>query len=214
MEAKGLPENFLGDTDYGHLNVKFIQNWDYRDSAILPKSGWHITVPLEIGIAAGEETNPYLQAGIDGGIYFPLSDSWQLGIGGFANYVFPTAGKDVFPIDLRFFNGGARSVRSFPERELGPSTGGDPYGGEFSWAVNTEVSRNLTGSVRLVGFVDAGAVTGDYVGSREGGLEIAAGLGVRIDLPIGPVRLEYGHNMTQGDSEPSGTWHFAIGTTF
>jgi hypothetical protein len=28
------------------------------------------------------------------------------------------------------------------------------------------------------------------------------------------VRLEYGHNLTQGAGEPSGTWHFAIGTTF
>jgi outer membrane protein insertion porin family len=45
-------------------------------------------------------------------------------------------------------------------------------------------------------------------------VEVAAGLGLRLDLPIGPVRLEYGHNMTQGRGEPGGTWHFAIGTTF
>ena len=117
-------------------------------------------------------------------------------------------------MDLRAFNGGARSVRSFPERELGPSFGGDPYGGDFSWAVNTELSRNIAGAVMLVAFADAGAVTGSYIGQRQGGLELAAGLGIRFDLPIGPVRLEYGHNLTQDAGEPSGTWHFAIGTTF
>ena len=44
--------------------------------------------------------------------------------------------------------------------------------------------------------------------------EIAAGLGIRIDLPVGPIRLEYGHNLTQDLGEPSGTWHFAIGAAF
>lgn len=210
----GLPINFLGETDYGLLNMKFTQAWDYRDSPILPKSGWHISVPLEIGIAGGEESNPYAQAGIDGGIYFPLSDTWQLGIGGFANWVIPTAKLSEFPIDLRLFNGGARSVRSFPERELGPSFGGNSFGGDISWAVNTEVSRNLTDSIQAVAFVDAGAVSGDYAGVRQAGVEVAAGLGIRIDLPIGPVRLEYGHNLTQDAGEPGGTWHFAIGTTF
>ncbi|WP_411825986.1 outer membrane protein assembly factor [Luteolibacter sp. AS25] len=209
-----LPISLLGDTQYFHTWVKFTQSLDYRDSKILPKSGWHVDLPLQIGAAIGDDTNTYLKAGVDGGIYLPISDTWQLGIGGFAELVTTSGGIAQLPVDLRVFNGGARSVRSFPERELGPSFAGDPYGGDFSWAVNTEVSKSLKGPLRAVAFVDAGAVTGDYTGPRQGGLEIAAGLGVHIDLPIGPVRLEYGHNLTQDDAEPSGTWHFAIGTTF
>jgi len=214
VEENGLPVSLLGDPEYGLLNLKLTQAWDYRDSRILPKSGWHISVPLEIGYAAGEDTNPYAHAGIDGGIYFPLSDSWQLDFGGFANWAFPVGDSTRLPIDLRFFNGGPRSVRSFPERELGPSFKGDPYGGDFSWAINTELSRSITGSLRAVAFVDSGAVSGDYTGLQQGGLEVAAGLGLRFDLPIGPVRLEYGHNLTQDPGEPSGSFHFAIGTTF
>lgn len=214
VDGEELAARFLGDSDYGLLHMKFRQSWDYRDSAILPKSGWHINMPLEIGIAAGNETNPYFKAGINGGIYFPLPGTFQLGLGGFANWIYPTGELGDLPIDLRAFNGGARSVRSFPERELGPSFEGDPYGGDLSWAVNAELVRTITGSVQAVAFVDAGAVTGDYSGLREGGVELAAGLGVRFELPIGPVRLEYGHNLTQGPGEPSGTWHFAIGSTF
>lgn len=212
--GKGLPSRLLGDMEYGLLNARFIQTWDHRDSPILPKSGWHVNLPLEVGIAGGSGSHPYWKAGLNGGAYFPLTKSWQLDFGGFANWVFPADDINNFPIDLRLFNGGARSVRSFPERELGPALGGDPYGGDFSWAVNTELSYGITGSLRAVAFVDAGGVTGEYTGSRQGGLELAAGLGLRIDLPIGPVRLEYGHNLTQGDAEPSGTFHFAIGATF
>jgi len=151
---------------------------------------------------------------VDGGFYYPINDTYHFGVGGFANLVLPDGDIRDLPVDLRLFNGGARSVRSFPERELGPAFGGDPYGGDFSWAVNTELSRKITGAVTAVAFVDTGAVTGNYTGVRQGGLEVAAGLGVRIELPIGPVRLEYGHNLSQGAGEPGGTWHFAIGSTF
>ena len=214
VSEDGLPSSLLGDTDYSHLRIAFTQTWDYRDNPVLPKSGWHLSLPVQLGAAVGSQTNTYTKVGLDGGWYHPLSEKYHLGIGGFANWISPSGDIRDLPVDLRVFNGGARSVRSFPERELGPSFDGDPYGGDFSWAVNTELSRNIAGSVMLVAFVDAGAVTGNYIGQRQGGLELAAGLGIRFDLPIGPVRFEYGHNLTQDAGEPSGTWHFAIGTTF
>jgi outer membrane protein assembly factor BamA len=210
----GLPSSLLGEADYNHVRVAFTHTWDHRDNAILPKSGWHFGIPVQLGAAIGKQAETYAKIGVDGGIYSPLSDKYQLGIGGFANWVFPTEDIQSLPVDLRVFNGGARSVRSFPERELGPSFGGDPYGGDFSWCVNSELSRAVTGPLTAVAFVDAGAVTGNYTGLRQGGLEVAAGLGLRLDLPIGPVRLEYGHNLSKDTGEPSGTWHFAIGATF
>ena len=44
-------------------------------------------------------------------------------------------------------------------------------------------------------------------GSSE--IELAAGLGLRLDLPIGAVHLEYGYNLTQNPGQPAGTFHFA-----
>lgn len=214
VTEEDLPVNLLGETDYGHLRIAFTHTWDHRDSKILPKSGWHLSVPVQLGAAIGDDTQTYAKIGVDGGIYFPLNDTYHLGIGGFANWVFPSEDIRSLPVDLRVFNGGPRSVRSYPERELGPSFAGDPYGGDLSWVINAELSRNITGSLRAVAFVDAGAVTGNYTGIREGGVELAAGLGLRLDLPIGPVRLEYGHNLTKDTGEPSGTLHFAIGATF
>ena len=210
----GLPSNLLGETDYNHIRVAFTHTWDHRDSPILPKSGWHFGIPVQVGAAIGEQMETYAKIGMNGGYYLPLNDTYQLGVGGFANWVFPSKDIQSLPVDLRVFNGGARSVRSFPERELGPSFGGDPYGGDFSWCVNTELSRAVTGPLTAVAFFDAGAVTGNYTGIRQDCLELAAGLGLRLDLPIGPVRLEYGHNLSQDTGEPSGTWHFAVGATF
>ena len=214
VENKGISVARLGEPDYGHARLAFTQSIDFRDSKVLPRSGWHLDIPFQIGAAIGDDTSTYVKMGLDGGFYYPINDTYQFDIGGFANLVLPSDGVQQLPIDLRVFNGGSRSVRSFPERELGPLSNGDPYGGDFSWVVNNELSRRITGSVRAVGFIDVGGLSGDYSGTREGGVEVAAGLGIRIDLPIGPVRLEYGHNMTKGENEPTGTWHFAIGATF
>ena len=89
---------------------------------------------------------------------------------------------------------------------MGPDFRGDPLGGTSWWVANAEYIRTITGPVKGVAFVDAGALDGE--------VEVALGLGVRLDLPIGPVRLEYGHNLTQDGREPSGTFHFAIGAAF
>lgn len=118
-------------------------------------------------------------------------------------------------IDLRFFTGGSNSVRSFRERELGPwSFTGYPIGGEAHWVTNFEYTRKLAGPLRGVVFVDAGGLSRDWEDFGFSDPEVAVGLGLRINLPIGPARLEYGHNLTQNVRDPSGIWHFAIGATF
>ena len=214
VEEDGLPSALLGKTDYNHVRVAYSHTWDHRDSRILPKSGWHLSVPLQVGASGVDEWETYAKIGLAGGYYHPLGETLHLGIGGFAHRVFPSGDINDLPVDLRVFNGGARSVRSFPERELGPAFGGNPYGGDFTWAVNAELSQSINGALTAVGFVDVGETTGNYTGIRRGGVELAAGLGLRFDLPIGPVRLEYGHNLSRDAGEPEGTWHFAIGSTF
>ena len=106
-------------------------------------------------------------------------------------------------------------MRSYRFNELGPRTrSNDPLGGETYWVTNAEYVHVLFGPLKGVGFVDAGHLSAIGNGFDFASPEVAAGLGIRIDLPVGPIRLEYGHNLTQDLGEPSGTWHFAIGTAF
>jgi outer membrane protein insertion porin family len=126
----------------------------------------------------------------------------------------PGGDGENLPIDLRLFNGGARSVRSFPERELGPAVNGFPTGGEAMWNTNAELIRNITGAVKGVAFLDAGTLSRGYDQLFSSDIELAVGLGIRLDLPIGPVRVEYGYNLTRDAGEPNGTFHFAIGCAY
>ena len=51
-------------------------------------------------------------------------------------------------------------------------------------------------------------------GPGGGDVNMAVGAGLRLNLPIGPIRAEYGYNLTRDYPEPSGTFHFAIGVNF
>jgi len=215
LTSDGLPTDDLGENVYAHPKLRFTQALDYRDSPVLPTSGWHLEMPLEIGAAVGDISTSYVQAGMTGGWYHKISRNWQLGIGGEWGMVVPSGDGTDMPIDLRLFNGGSRSVRSFPERELGPqSSNGYPLGGEAMWNANVEIARKLTGAVSAVMFVDAGSLSQNYDELTSADIEVATGLGLRLDLPIGPVRLEYGYNLTKDPGEPAGTIHFAIGYAY
>lgn len=214
LSEDGLPVSELGETVYTQPRLRLTQTLDHRDSPILPTRGWHLESPLEFGAAIGNLTTTYAKAGLAGGWYHQLSANYQLGIGGDWSILHPAGDGQDLPIDLRLFNGGARSVRSFPERELGPTINGYPTGGEAAWHANAEIVRSLSAPLVLATFVDAGSLSrhGEPLGSSE--IEVAVGLGLRLDLPIGPVRLEYGYNLTHDPGEPHGTLHFAIGITF
>ena len=214
LSADGLPGYELGETVYGHPRFRFTQTWDYRDSPVLPKHGWHLEIPLEMGAAVGPLSTAYVSAEVSGGWYRKFNSNYEIALGGGWGILVPTGDGEDLPIDLRLFNGGANSVRSFPERELGPQTDGYPTGGEGSWHANAELIRTITGSVKGVVFLDAGSLSRNYDEILSAKLNLAAGLGLRLDLPIGPVRLEYGYNLTQDPGEPVGTLHFAIGVAF
>lgn len=210
----GLPPAELGETRYGHPRLRLTQRLDHRDSTVLPKSGWHLESPFEIGAAVGDVSTSYAMAGLSGGWYREFGRRYDIGIGGACRMLVPSGDGGDLPIDLRLFNGGPRSVRSFPERELGPSVNGHPTGGEAVWHVNTEVMRRIAGPLKAAAFVDAGALSRNYEDFTSADVEVAAGLGLRFDLPIGPVRLEYGYNLTRDTGEPNGTLHFAIGMAY
>ena len=211
----GIPAQFMGETVYGNPYIRFVQRLDYRDSAVLPTKGWQLEAPLELGAALGEISSGYLKSELEVSWYHRLGPTGQVALGARAGTLMASGDHFDLPIDLRYFLGGPRSVRSFPERELGPrSTTGYPLGGEAYWVTNAEYIHPLFGALKGVAFVDAGGLSSQWRDFGTTSPDVAAGLGLRLDLPVGPVRLEYGHNLTKDANEPSGTWHFAIGVAF
>lgn len=214
LTGDGLPSSELGEKVYVNPKIRLTQSVDYRDNPVLPTKGWHLENPLEIGSAVAGVSTSYVRAGLTGGWWHEINRRYQIGLGGEWGMLVPMGDGEDLPIDLRLFNGGSRSVRSFPERELGPLADGYPTGGEAMWNTNMELVREITGAVKAVAFFDAGTLARNHEEISSSDVELATGLGIRLDLPIGPVRVEYGYNLTRDEGEPAGTFHFAIGYAY
>jgi outer membrane protein insertion porin family len=125
------------------------------------------------------------------------------------------SGGDRVPIFDRLYLGGANNLRGFKFRDVGPKDeNGEPIGGNSLWRATVEYTFPIVDKVRGALFYDAGAV-GNSIGDYGAAVNSDVGIGVRLDLPIGPVRLDYGIPL-QADkyNDSSGKFQFNIGYQF
>ena len=213
--SSSLTSMELGPNDYTNTRVGFEQTVDFRDDPVLPTRGFYARGVFETGNVSGDASTNYHKITLDGSYRFSLSKNNTI-MTRFSTGAIDAANENNLPIDLHLFSGGPDSVRSFNQRELGPSSiSGDPLGGTAYWNASVEYIRTINDPIKGVIFFDMGQVyndESDWLSFKDP--SYALGLGLRIDLPIGPVRLEYGYNMNQRKGEPSGTLHFSIGTSF
>ncbi|WP_020680630.1 autotransporter assembly complex protein TamA [Marinobacterium rhizophilum] len=93
----------------------------------------------------------------------------------------------LMPSSHRFFAGGDNSVRGYDYKELGPEgSNGDVVGGRYLLVGSAELDYRVAESWRVAAFYDAG----NALDSLSEPLKSGAGIGVRWQSPIGPVRLD------------------------
>ncbi len=206
-----IKEEFLGPTSYTLTSFGSTQTIDYRNDEINPTRGWILSTSIDY---LSFDTGASFIRGFGRlSIYQPIGKKLLLALGARAGFIQPADTAEI-PIDIRFFNGGSTTVRSFAERELGPKdSGGNPLGGDFYSVLNAELIFPLVGALQGAAFVDAGSVSAaDF--DVQGGMRYAIGLGLRYKLPIGPLRLDYGLNPDPRPDEDRGAFHFSFGVAF
>jgi outer membrane protein assembly factor BamA len=126
----------------------------------------------------------------------------------------PLGGQELIS-SLRFFAGGARTVRGVPEDGLGPRDFfGDPAGGEALVVLNQEVRFPIYRWLRGAGFLDVGNV---YRRPEDFGFDKlvgSVGAGLRFVTPVALLRVDYGKKVWPGPRTESGQWFFGLGQSF
>lgn len=207
----GITASDLGPTSYQIGSLGVTQSFDFRDNPINPAKGWILTGAFDVNYVNGELS--FTRSTLRGGYYRALPLNLQLALGARMGTIQSLLG-DV-PLDERYFNGGATSVRSFTERTLGPKDSENyPIGGELFSVFNAEVTFPLYGALQGAAFIDAGNVLNESSGNALEDMRYAVGLGLRYKLPIGPLRLDYGRNPSPNPGERNGAFHFTFGFAF
>ena len=124
-------------------------------------------------------------------------------------------GAEDVPIFDRLWLGGANNLRGFQFRNVGPNVDGDYYGGNSLGYMTLELTVPVISRVRFAVFTDWGYVNSDAWDFNGASYNADYGFGVRLDLPIGPIRIDYGIPfVTDGNNGSSGQIQFNIGYQF
>lgn len=189
--------------------------FDSRDNPLLSRHGRRITFSpaLAGGFLGGD--NQIYALDLEGSQYFLLPKDTILLINGEVATVSQWGGQHDVPLYERLYLGGSNNLRGFPFREVGPKDqSGEPEGGRTMARATIEWTFPIIEKARGALFYDTGFVNSSPWSFGFNGIASDVGIGLRLDLPIGPLRLDYGYPVMRDGYNGGGHFNFNVGYQF
>ena len=189
---------------------------DTRDNLFDTQSGTYIDWTNELAGSFLQGSNTFARS------VMTLKFFRQIGQESIIGSAFEIGWMDFFgaseeiPLNERFYTGGPTSLRGFGYHLVGPlDENGKPLGGQFKIVWNLfELRKAIYKLLGSAAFVDIGNVWTDINAFRFGDLRPSVGIGLRINSPIGIVRLDYGVNVDRKGMESQGKLFLSMGQAF
>jgi len=188
---------------------------DKRNNYLFPTRGYKIK---GTGVIAGGPLgfdNDFYKVILEGHKFYPFfwNSAWHF----WSRFGYADGyNGDELPLYERFYVGGLKTVRGFDFGEAGPEDeNGDVIGGTKELILSGELIFPLIKNmgIRGVVFYDAGRAWDDDE-NMSFNLRHSVGFGIRWKSPMGPLRIEWGFNLSPKDDEKSNVWDFSIGSFF
>jgi len=189
--------------------------FDSRDNPLLSRRGHRVSfAPYIAGGFLGGDTQIY-GLDLEGSQYFHLPWDTILLINGEVATVSQWGNGNDVPIFERLYLGGSNNLRGFPFREVGPQDeNGEPVGGKTMWRTTIEWTFPIVEKARGAIFYDTGFVNSEPWSFGFNHIASDVGIGLRLDLPIGPLRLDYGYPLQRDGYHGGGRFNFNVGYQF
>lgn len=216
-ENNELATNLTDSTQTDVAAMEFTLVRDRRDNPIRPQRGYKLYGKLEEASTWLGGRVDYQKYTIDASYHTAWGRSrWiHLGLTHGLITTFGAPDDKELPVNVRFYPGGDGSIRGYTRGEAAPrAENGQFVGAKSLLRFNAEVEQALTKQWSVVLFFDAVGTAvslADYPFAED---LYSAGLGLRYNTVVGPLRVEYGRNLNPRTDDPSGTWQFSIGFPF
>ena len=202
----------FGDRTFTLFSTPFTLRWDHRDDLLDPTSGHYLSTKLTPFMGLDGEASG-LQSTLDARLYRGLGDrlvaAGRLQLGS----VMGSALSETAP-DFLFYSGGGGTVRGHPYQSLNVDLGGgDAIGGRSFLGLSAELRTKVTPLISVVGFADAGYVGTESLYDGSGAWHSGAGLGLRYDTTVGPIRLDIAAPIS-GSTGDGVQFYIGIGQAF
>lgn len=193
--------------------------YDTRNSVRLPNKGQRSELTAQI--TTGSDT--FYKLELTSAWYFRgLFPGHVLELGGRSGVAEALGGTDDVPFFERYYLGGLYNLRGFKYRRISPRQkpelrGNEPIGGDTYWFGSAEYSLPIFEQDRGIGvrfaiFYDIGSVDRRSYRLNLSDFSDNWGLGLRLNLPIGPLRLDYGFPIHHDKyNNGSGKFQFGVG---
>lgn len=200
--VSGVEENVL--QNYNNRSVGFGANTNTVDHPFFPTLGFKNDAYLELGAKVLGGESQYAKLRLEHSRFFEVRDGGYVlalrGLGG------RLLGGSFEGTDEHFKLGGADTLRGYSYGDRGLT-------GDHMLVMNAEFRFPIVEKVQGVLFTDWGTAwdSGEVLQLTD--LQNSYGLGVRLDTPLGLLRLDYGWGKDDEDNR-KGQFYFGIGQTF
>ncbi len=188
-----------------------------RDNPLRPRKGYNVHLQVESAnkVLGGEVI---YQQMVLGASYHTRWGEGRWIHTGLSHGLVTTLGApddSTLPISVLFYPGGDGSIRGYRKGGAAPRGADGLFTGAKTYTqFNLELEQALTTKWSVVVFGDALGTAVRLAGYPYTEKLYSAGLGLRYQTIIGPVRVEYGHNLNPRPLDPAGTLQVSIGFPF
>jgi outer membrane protein insertion porin family len=207
-------------------------SYDTRDNPLDATKGKYQTLDFDINLKGLGSSADFARLRAQSAYYvpLPLHIVWANSVR--AGVAVPFSGSRI-PISELFFSGGGSTLRGFPLNGAGPqrsvavcsdpsnpatcSSIQVPEGGRELFIINSEmrIPLPIKQGLSVVGFYDGGNVfRGVGFGGFFSDYTNTVGIGFRYKTPVGPVRLDLGHNLNAPPGIKSTQIFVTLGQSF
>lgn len=211
-------ETDAGTREYTLLTAPLSATLERRDEPTNAKSGYYAKVNLTpFASIDGADNGARIFTDTRGYYSFGANDRFTIAARSQIGSVFGASLEDA-PADFLFFSGGGGTVRGQSYNALGVDTtidGEDVTRGGLSFAgAQLEARVDVTDSIGVVGFYDFGFVGNTSDPFDDGDWHAGAGIGVRYNTGIGPIRLDIGTPASGSNAGERVEVYIGIGQSF